>query len=381
MYDAIVIGLGGMGSATLYHLALSGCKVLGLEQFEVGHAMGSSHGSTRIIRLAYSEGPEYVPLLRAAYRYWRELERAADLEEPLLHVTGGLDIGPQGSWTVEGSKTSCLEHGIEFEQLGGADINRKFPGYCLPASMTAIYQPDGGYLLSEAAIHAHIGRATCAGACVRSGIEVTGWSRQRSGLRVETRDAAFDTKRLVITAGPWIGRLCSQLHPYCQPERQVMLWTAPPAPDRFKPELFPVFVMESPLGRFYGFPDHCGQGFKIGKFHHLRQRVENPSAMDRACQPEDEAALREGIAGYFPEADGPTRRAAACIFTNTPDGHFILDRLPGDEDVFVAAGFSGHGYKFCSVVGRIMADFCQDRSPSWDIDRFRLSPRRWAGRA
>ena len=160
-----------------------------------------------------------------------------------------------------------------------------------------------------------------------------------------------------------------------------MLWTAPPAADRFKPGRFPVFNLESPLGRFYGFPDHRGQGFKIGKYHHLRQRVENPSAMDRACQPEDEAALREGVAGYFPEADGPTRRTAACIFTNTPDGHFILDRLPDDEDVFVAAGFSGHGYKFCSVVGRIMADFCQDRPPSWDMDRFRLDAGRWSGRA
>ena len=381
MYDAVVIGLGGMGSATLYHLALSGRKVLGLEQFEIGHAMGSSHGSTRIIRLAYSEGPEYVPLLRAAYRYWRELERAADLDEPLLHVTGGLDIGPEGSWTVEGSKKSCLEHGLEFEELGGPDVNREFPGYRLPASMTAIYQPDGGYLLSEAAIHAHIGCAVSAGAAVRSGTEVVGWSRQGSGLRVDTAAAAFETRRLVVTAGPWIGRLCSQLHPYCQAERQVMLWTAPPAPDRFQPERFPVFNLESSLGRFYGVPDHSGQGFKIGKYRHLRQRVENPSAMDRACQPEDEAALREGIAGYFPDADGPCRRAVACMFTNTPDGHFILDRLPGEQDVFVAAGFSGHGYKFCSVVGKIMADLCQDRSPAWDIDRFRLSPGRWAGHA
>ena len=381
MYDAVVIGLGGMGSATLYHLARSGCKVLGLEQFEIGHAMGSSHGSTRIIRLAYSEGPEYVPLLRAAYRYWRELESESGLDGQLLHVTGGLDIGPEGSWTVEGSRKSCREHGLEFEELGGADVNRKFPGYRLPTSMAAIYQPGGGYLLSEAAIQAHVERAVSAGASVRSGTEALGWTRQSSGLRVETRDEAFETKRLVVTAGPWIGRLCAALRPWCQPERQVMLWTAPLDPGRFQPERFPVFNLESPLGRFYGVPDHSGQGFKIGKYHHLLQRVEEPSGMDRACQPEDEAVLREGIASYFPEADGPTRQAAACIFTNTPDGHFILDRLPGEEDAFVAAGFSGHGYKFCSVVGRIMADLCQDHAPAWDIDRFRLGSRRWAGGA
>jgi len=164
MYDAIVVGLGGMGSATLYHLARSGHRVLGLEQFQIGHALGSSHGSTRIIRLAYSEGPEYVPLLQAAYRYWRELERSADLDGPLLHVTGGLDIGPAGSWTVEGSKRSCLEHGLDFEELDAAEVNRRFGGYSLPASMVAIYQPDGGYVMSEAAIHAHIEGATDAGA-------------------------------------------------------------------------------------------------------------------------------------------------------------------------------------------------------------------------
>ncbi len=379
MYDAIVVGLGGMGSATLYHLARSGHRVLGLEQFQIGHALGSSHGSTRIIRLAYSEGPEYVPLLQAAYRYWRELERSADLDGPLLHVTGGLDIGPAGSWTVEGSKRSCLEHGLDFEELDAAEVNRRFGGYRLPASMVAIYQPDGGYVMSEAAIHAHIEGATDAGACVRSGLEVVSWGRHRSGLRVETSEAAFETKRLVVTAGPWIGKLCSSLGPRCQPERQVMLWTAPSAQERFRPAGFPVFSMESPLGRFYGFPDHRDQGFKIGKCNHLRQRVQDPSAMDRTCHPEDEALLREGITSYFPEADGPTRRMAACIFTNTPDGHFILDRLPDDGDVFVAAGFSGHGYKFCSVIGKLMADLCLDCPPTWDIDRFRLSPQRSAG--
>ena len=378
MYDAIVIGLGGMGSATLYHLARKGCRVLGLEQFEIGHALGSSHGSTRIIRLAYCEGPEYVPLLQAAYHYWRELERAAGSAEPLLHVSGGLDIGPEGSWTVAGSKRSCLEHGLEFEELDGTEVNRRFAGYRLPSSMRAIYQPDGGYLLSEAAIRAHIAGAVEAGAFVRSGVTVASWERHRTGLLVETDAATFQTKRLVVTAGPWIGRLSPALRPFCRAERQVMLWTAPTVPQLFQPARFPVFNIESPLGRFYGTPDHNGQGFKIGKCHHLRQSVEDPSAMDRDCHPEDEAVLREGVASYFPAADGSTRRMAACIFTNTPDGHFILDSLPDHENVFVAAGFSGHGYKFCSVVGKVMADLCQGCSPAWDIDRFRLGPERLA---
>ena len=379
MYDAAVIGLGGMGSATLYHLARGGCRVLGLEQFDIGHALGSSHGSTRIIRLAYSEGSFYVPLLREAYRCWRELEQAAGLDEPLLHVTGGLDIGAPGSWTVEGSRKSCLEHGLVFEELDGAELNRRFAGYRLPDSVVAIHQPGGGYVLSEAGIRAHVDGAVAAGAQVLDGLEVTGWTRDGSGLRLETSEGSFEAKRLVVTAGPWVARLCAALRSSCRPERQVMLWTAPADPGLFQPAAFPVFVFEAPQGRFYGFPDHRGEGFKIGKFHHLGQAVDEPTGMDRNCQPQDEAILREGIERYFPAANGPTVKAAACIFTNTPDGHFILDRLPDEPDVFVAAGFSGHGYKFCGVIGKLMADMCQDREPEWDIAPFRLSPERQAG--
>lgn len=377
MYDAIVVGVGGMGSSTAFHLARSGCSVLGLERHGIPHEFGSSHGSTRIIRMAYSEGPEYVPLLRSAYESWRELEALSG--RAILHRTGGLDIGPVGSWTVEGSLRSCREWGLEFEDLSAEEVNNRFPGCGIPDDMRAVHQRDAGYVLSEVAIDAYARAAQAEGAEILANVGVNGWSRRSKTLWVDTTAGAFQSRKLVITAGAWIGRLSAELGRVCRPERQIMLWTEPQDPEAFRPDRFPVFTMESPLGRYYGFPNHAGEGFKFGKFHHLRQGVEDPDKLDREFHPEDEAALREGIGAYFPLANGPTRMARACMFTLTPDEHFILDRLPGERDVFVAAGFSGHGFKFCSMVGRLMTEFCLDSAPSWDIGRFRLTRQRTAG--
>ncbi len=373
-YDVIVIGVGGMGSAAVYHLAKGGARVLGLERFEIPHSFGSSHGLTRIIRLAYSEGSHYVPLLREAYRLWRELEEVSG--ESILRVTGGLDIGPPAGGIVQGSRKSCVEHGLPFEELDAGEVNRRFPGYELPAELGAIHQPDAGYLHSETATSAHAAAARSLGAEIATGVRVRGWERVPGGVRVDTGDARYEARKLVITAGSWVGELLPALRPMCRPVRQVMLWTDPLDPPAFEPERFPIFVLESEVGNFYGFPDNRGEGFKIGKFHHLRQEVPDPDAMDRECHPEDEAVLREGIEAFCPRANGPTRRMTACMFTNSPDGHFILDRHPDHENVFVAAGFSGHGFKFCGVVGRIMADFALERPPQWDLGPFGLKAHR-----
>ena len=379
MYDVIVIGVGGMGSATVYQLARSGCKVLGLEQFTVPHAFGSSHGSTRIIRLAYSEGPRYVPLLRAAYRYWRELEEVSG--ESILRVTGGLDIGPPGSRIIEGSRRTCLEHGIHFEELDGGEISRRFPGYRLPESLRAIYQAGAGYVRSEVAIRAHAAAARDLGAEIVTDSRVRGWEKRSSGFRVDTASGSYEASKLVFTAGAWAGQLVPELAPLCQPERQVMLWTEPLKAALFEPETFPIFVLHAPPGCYYGFPNDRGEGFKIGKYHHRLQPVPDPDRLDRECSPEDEAAVREGIAAYFPEANGPTLRMVACMFTNSPDEHFILDRHPAMDDVFIAAGFSGHGYKFCSVIGRIMADFCLGEEGKWGVGGFGLGEGRFGARS
>ena len=190
---------------------------------------------------------------------------------------------------------------------------------------------------------------------------------------VETDRNVYRCRKLVITAGAWARDLVPSLQEVAVPERQVVLWTTPLEPQRFGIGTFPVFNMAVPEGRFYGFPMHEGAGFKIGKYHHRAERVDDPDTLDRECNAQDEAVLREGLRTYFPGADGPTRGMQTCLFTNSPDEHFIVDVLPETPQVVVAAGFSGHGFKFCSVVGEIMAEFTIDGVTRHDTALFRLA--------
>jgi sarcosine oxidase len=369
-YDLIVIGVGGMGSATVYHAALRGLKVLGLEQFDIPHALGSSHGINRIIRLAYYEDPRYVPLLRRAYALWRELENRVG--ERLLFITGGIDAGRADSRTVQGSLLSCRQHHLPHEELDAAELRRRFPGYRLAADMVGIYQPDGGFLLSERCIVAYVMAAQDMGAEVRAREGVVEWRPDADGISVTTTRDKYRARKLIITAGPWARTLVPSLQRAAAPERQVLIWTQPRRPDYFRLDAFPVFNFEAPEGRFYGFPVYGIPGFKFGKYHHRGEQVDDLDRMDRECHPEDEEVLREGIRRYFPDADGPTMAMKACLFTNSPDEHFILDVLRDNPDVGVAAGFSGHGFKFCSVIGEIMTELVVDGGTRHDIALFRL---------
>jgi sarcosine oxidase len=369
-YDAIVVGLGSMGSATLYHLARRGLRVLGLEQFDVPNVLGASVGVNRIIRLAYAEHPDYVPLLLRSYELWRELELLA--KERLLVITGGLDVGRENEETVQGSLLSCQIHHLTHELLDAPTVQRRFPGYRLPREMVAVYQPDGGFLMSERCVIAHAVAALDLGAEIHGRERTTSWRADGARVRVTTESGTYEAGSLVVTAGPWVGELVPLLAPLAIPERQVLLWAQPRRPEYFRSDSFPVFTMQAPEGRFYGFPVFGVPGFKIGKYHHRRQSV-RLDAIDLECHPEDEAVLREGLRRYFPDADGPTLAMKVCLFTNTSDEHFILDRHPDYPQVAIAAGFSGHGFKFCSVVGEIMADLVTDGTTRHKIDRFRLA--------
>ena len=369
-YDVIVIGVGGMGSAAAYHIARRGRRVLGIEQFNIPHDLGSSHGVNRIIRLAYAEDPRYVPLLRRAYELWRELEELAG--ERLLVITGGVDAGTGNSATITGCLRSCREYNLPHEQLDAASLARRFPGYRLPEEMMAVYQTDGGFVMSERAIVAHVTAAQSLGADIRACERVTSWVVEGGSVNVVTDRGRYQADRLVITAGPWAGQALPALAPLLTPERQVLIWTQPLRPEYFRLGAFPVFNMEAPEGRFYGFPVYGIPGFKFGRYHHLRQHA-NPDNMDRACHREDEEILREAIRRYFPDADGPTMSLKTCLFTNTGDEHFILDLHPDFSQVSLAAGFSGHGFKFCSVVGEIMADFALEGGCKRDLSLFRLA--------
>ena len=363
-YDVIVIGVGGMGSATAWHLARRGCRVLGLEQFNIPHDLGSSHGQTRIIRLAYSEHPSYVPLLRRAYDLWREIEERAG--ERLLHVTGALDAGPADDWVFQGSKASCEEHGLAHEILTGAEVNRRFPGYRLPDDLMAVFQTDGGYLLPERCIVTHVETAHEHGAEIHACEPVMGWTSNGRGVTVETSKSTYTADRLVITAGGWIGKVVKRMDRMVQAERQVLGWFQPRRLDLFLPDRFPVFNLQVAEGRYYGLPVHGVPGFKIGKYHHLEERVDM-DGIDRSTHPRDEAVLRDFAERYFPDGSGPTMSLQVCAFTNTGDGHFILDGHPEHANVYVASPCSGHGFKFCSVIGEIMADLATTGITRHDI--------------
>jgi sarcosine oxidase len=356
-WDVIVIGVGGMGSAIAYHVAARGRKVLAVEQFNIPNDLGSSHGVNRIIRLAYAEDPRYVPLLRRAYRLWRELGRA--VHERLLFITGGIDAGDEDSWIVQGSLAACTTHRLRHELLTAAQLRKRFPAFQLPKRMVAVYQPDGGFVLSERSIVAHVSAALNLGAEVHAQERVLSWDVSKGRVRVRTDRGSYQARRLVIAAGPWAAKTVGELRGHVTPERQVLLWVQPKRPELFQVGAFPVFYMQDGSDKYYGLPIHGIPGFKIGRYHHLNEVVD-PDAMDRRCHPRDEKILRAAIRKYFPEADGPIIAMKTCLFSNTQDEHFILDLHPSHPEVSIAAGFSGHGFKFCSVVGEIMAALALD---------------------
>jgi sarcosine oxidase len=368
-YDVIVVGVGGMGSATCWQLARRGKKVLGLDQFDIPHASGSSHGINRIIRLAYYEDPSYVPLLKRAYELWRELEAACG--EHLLHITGSIDASEPDGIVFSGALESCKLHDLPHEVLTSAELTRRFSGYQLPENYLALYQQDGGFLLSERCIVQHAEEAMKLGAEIHGREEVLDWTSGENGITVRTSRGSYRSEKLVFTAGAWMGLLLEDLAPLLSPERQVLAWLQPLEPAKFTPGTFPVFNLTVPEGRYYGFPVFGNPGFKIGRYHHLDEQID-PAQPLREPDGADEEILRAFVSRYTPAANGPTLALRTCIFTNSPDEHFIIDTLPDDERVIVASPCSGHGYKFCSVVGEILADLAIDGSTRHDISLFEL---------
>ncbi len=374
-YDAIVIGLGGMGSAALYHLAKRGLKVLGIEQFAIPHDMGSSHGLTRIIRLAYYEDNSYVPLLRRSYALWAELER--DFGERLFTQTGSIDMGPPDSEVFYGSLQSCIENQLEHETLDSRQLRARFPAYQMPPETMALFQPQGGLLIPERCVVAHVELAKRHGAAVHTGERVLGWDiLPDERVTVRSDIAEYTAEKLVICGGAWASKLVPQLAGKAVAERQALVWLETKQPELFTPERFPVWNGQVEEGRYYGFPvfNPTGRtpGMKFGRYHHLAE-ICDPDELDRAVHAKDEALLRAFAERYFPAGAGRVLRSVVCMFTNTADEHFLLDALPDAPQVAIAAGFSGHGFKMASVVGEIMADLAQAGETRHDIALHSLS--------
>src|SRR4051794_4671121 len=370
-FDVIVAGVGGHGSAAVMELARRGSRVLGLDRSSIPNERGSSHGVNRIIRLAYAEDPRYVPLLRRAYERWRELETAAG--EQLLWITGGIDAGTPDSEHVRGALESARVHDLPHEVLSAVQVHRRFPGYALSEEMVGLYQPESGFVASERAIVAHVNQALAHGAEIHAHEPITTWHVTDDGVRVETEQGSYLAGQLVLTAGAWVGKVAPQLASFFVPQRQVLIWTQPTVPAEFALGSFPVFILDSEEGLFYGFPMFGIPGFKIGRYHHLGETID-PDVFDRdAFTPRDEEVLRAGIRRYFPDANGPTLSLASCIFTNTVDEHFVIDRLPDAPHVVMVSACSGHGYKFASVIGEIVADLVLEGGSRFDLSMFELA--------
>jgi sarcosine oxidase len=378
-YDVIVAGVGGMGSATCWQLARRGQRVLGLERFDIPHAMGSSHGQNRIIRLAYFEHTSYVPLLRRAFELWREAEYGSG--ERLLFVTGGVDAGPENGRIVSGCLDSCREHGLPHQVLSARDLSRRFPGWQLPDEHVAVVQPDAGFVASERAIVAHVQMALAEGADIRAREAITGWEITGAGtVRVTTMRGSYEAERLVLSTGAWIGDHVPELAGKAVPERQVLGWFRTLEPEHFRMGRFPVGIIDGEPRAVYVFPEWGIPGFKIGVYNHLLESG-HADTLSREPNAEDEKLLRRVVRAYFPGADGPVLSMRACLFTNTADEHFVIDTLPDAPQVIVASPCSGHGFKFSSVVGEVLADMAMGMKPRLDLrlftlDRLRSQPAR-----
>lgn len=367
-YDVIVVGVGGIGSAAIYHLARCGLDVLGLERYNIPNAMGSSHGGTRMIRKAYHENPEYVPLLDRSYELWRELDTGYDRD--LLYTTGSLTGGHPDSEMVTEAKEACEAHGIEYDTYDGTELADRFPGFDLPETYEAVFQSEGGFLWAEQCTVAHVDAAHREGGTIHARERVTNWTEISHGVRVETDRNIYTAGNLVISAGSWTPKLLPAFEDVLEPQRQVMGWFQPSTPERFVPDSFPVYMIDHKRDNpNYGFPRFHVPGVKTGIHYHFGEEID-PEKMPREPRQEDEAAFREFLTDCLPEANGPLLRLSTCLYTNTPDKHFIVDHHPSNENVLAACGFSGHGFKFAPVIGEILADLVVNGETDHPIDRF-----------
>jgi len=369
-FDTIVIGLGGMGSAAAYRLAQRGQRVLGIEQFAPVHDRGSSHGGSRITRQAYFEDPAYVPLLVRAHELWAGIEH--DSGRRIFTRCGGVMIGKPDSRTVAGSRLSAEKWDIPHEVFDAAETRLRFPVMHPGDDEIALFEPGAGLVSPEASVGAHLQLAAGAGAELHYHEKVLSWQAESTGVRVSTSEGTYSAGQLVICPGAWAPGLLAELGIEFTIERQVQYWFAPEGgAEPYLPERQPVFIWENAHGRqFYGFPAHngVGEGVKVAFFR--GGETCTPETIDRTVHPEEVEAMAECVRGGIPTLPGKFLRAATCMYTNTADEHFVISRHPAHEQVVVACGFSGHGFKFVPVVGEILADLVTEGTTAHPISLF-----------
>jgi sarcosine oxidase len=375
-FDVIVIGLGGMGSAAAYHLAARDRRVLGLERYSPAHDRGSSHGTSRLIRQAYFEGTAYVPLVLRAYDLWRRIERESGV--PLLTITGGLMIGSPDSAVFKGSLASARAHGLAHQILEAAEVRRRYPPLKLRSAEVALYEPMAGFVPPEKSVLAHQGRAAALGAELRFEEPALSWQASTDRVRVVTARGSYEAERLVISPGPWAPELLSDLRLPLTVERQVLHWYRPVGDiEPFRADRLPVYIweIEDDL-QFYGFPAESEAPDKVKVAFFRAGESCTPDTIDRTVHPAEVESMRSALSERIPALNGPLADTATCMYTTTPDRHFILGLHPEHANVAIASPCSGHGFKFAPVIGEILADLAIDSRSRHAIEIF--NPKRFA---
>ncbi len=366
----IVAGLGAMGSAAAFHLARSGLKVLGLDRYHPPHEQGSSHGQTRIIREAYFEHPVYVPIVQRAYELWTALEQESG--QQLFIQTGGLMIGPPKGVVVRGAHTSAELHGLKYEYLSAPEIRERFPALRPARGMAGILEPRAGVLFPERCIEAHLRLARSRGTALSFGEEMVGWQLAGERVRVRTAKAEYRADRLVISAGSWLQRLVPDLEVPVTVERQILFWFEPHERSVWQSDRCPIHLWEYSDGRFfYGFPA-LGHGVKLAR-HHQGAMVD-PERVSREVKPHETAALRRVTRPLLAPL-GRCVMSTVCLYTNMPDGHFLIDHHPACPQVLIVSPCSGHGFKFSSAIGEIVAGLVRTGQTRFDLELFRYRER------
>jgi sarcosine oxidase len=365
-----IAGLGAAGSAAAFHLARRGHKVVGFDRFSPPHQFGSSTGQTRIIREAYYEHPQYVPLIQRAYACWDELERISG--ERLFVKTGGMMIGVPDGPLVTGARASAAQYDLPVDDLSAAEITRRFPAFRPDREMRGVFEPRAGLLYADRCIGTHLELARASGADLHMEEPVGAWKVDAGGVSVSTARETFLVDRLILSAGSWVPSL---LEGYALPleiERTVQHWFSDAADaPRFQSDRFPVYLLEyeQPNQLFYGFPD-TGDGVKVARHH--QGRTTTADLLDRRVADEEISRMRVLLAKYLPDANGPHVRSAVCMYTNTPDRDFIIDKHPASERVLVASACSGHGFKFASAIGEALADLALGEPTRCDLSPFAI---------
>ncbi|MGN6552018.1 MAG: N-methyl-L-tryptophan oxidase [Pararhizobium sp.] len=365
-YDVAVIGLGAMGTSAVHHLAARGARVVGIERFGPAHSRGSSHGDSRIIRLGYFEDPAYVPLLKRAYENWRALE--AETGAGILNVTGVLQIGRPEAPVVKGSLAACELYDLDHEVLDRDAMAARYPQFHLDRDELAVLDPAGGILYPEIAVLAMQRAAAARGTALRFGEKVTAIEPGDGGVTVMTANGRVRARKAIVATGSWIADLVPRLRGVANPIRQVVGWFAPCGGFDVSPRAMPAYLRDVGDGSYFGFPLLGPDGLKFGRHAHFMEPVvpDEPNAPVN----ETDRMLLEGFRRDYLPAAGESRAYDTCRYTMLPGEDFLIDAMPGEPSIIVASPCSGHGFKFVSVVGEILADLALDGGTARPVSAF-----------